>query len=401
MYSREINNDEFGRRLKKILIDIGMRQQKLVEITQISQPRLSRIMNGLTPSNEELRKLLQVQDIKTRFDKAMEESAPQSSIIQQIARQSPLIKTYPISQSRLTACGWTQADNRMIAGGFDGRLYWIDAGDEIAQSVKVSNAILRAMCAYREFVIVVDDAGNIFSVLLSNPEVKLVGHTNSPVYACALSRKASRLLTAERSGDVTEWDLENIGALKGEQIKKIRVLRKHEGAAFDVAYSDGADIYRSVGADGYLRSTSGSFKANRDYKVSSATLFSFSVARGRAIVACSSASGDIHLLEEDQEEPSVLKGHADAVRSLEFSPGEKWLISGSKDGSVRLWNIESHNAWILMNAADYVYTVKFSSTGDRVLVSDGTGKLHIITFAVSIDDIGQDQVDSLLAKDVS
>src|SRR5579875_3209437 len=41
----------------------------------------------------------------------------------------------------------------------------------------------------------------------------------------------------------------------------------------------------------------------------------------------------------ESSERSVLKGHTDAVRCLAFAPDGRRLVSGSSDGSLRLWDV--------------------------------------------------------------
>jgi WD40 repeat protein len=36
----------------------------------------------------------------------------------------------------------------------------------------------------------------------------------------------------------------------------------------------------------------------------------------------------------------ILRGHSDTVMHLAFSPNGKWLVTGSLDGTVRLWNLD-------------------------------------------------------------
>jgi WD40 repeat protein len=44
---------------------------------------------------------------------------------------------------------------------------------------------------------------------------------------------------------------------------------------------------------------------------------------------------------ESQKEVTTLLGHSDYVNSVAFSPDGKYLASGSRDETVKLWSIES------------------------------------------------------------
>lgn len=43
------------------------------------------------------------------------------------------------------------------------------------------------------------------------------------------------------------------------------------------------------------------------------------------------------------DEEIVLKGHADTIRCLRFSPDGKWLVSSSEDGTTRVWDVAREN----------------------------------------------------------
>ena len=67
----------------------------------------------------------------------------------------------------------------------------------------------------------------------------------------------------------------------------------------------------------------------------------------------------------------TFKGHSDLVNSVAFSPDGRYLISGSKDGTIRLWEVETGKqvrTWHGHEAG--VYSLVFSSNG-RYILSGG------------------------------
>lgn len=67
-----------------------------------------------------------------------------------------------------------------------------------------------------------------------------------------------------------------------------------------------------------------------------------------------------------------LTGHVDEVRSLAFTRNGRWLASGSKDGTVRLWDVEKLKFEALLAPQDgRVYAVAFSPDDRRLAVGCG------------------------------
>ena len=66
----------------------------------------------------------------------------------------------------------------------------------------------------------------------------------------------------------------------------------------------------------------------------------------------------------------ALSGHADGIMSVAFSPDSKQLISGSKDGTARLWNLDSGDAGsILSRQKGEVSAVAFAARGSFFLTA--------------------------------
>lgn len=78
------------------------------------------------------------------------------------------------------------------------------------------------------------------------------------------------------------------------------------------------------------------------------------------------------------KELKTLLGHTDRVRSVKFSPNGKWIVSGSDDKTVRLWSVESGlEAVVFEGHTDIVRAVAFHPSGKIIASgsSDNTIKL--------------------------
>ncbi len=72
-----------------------------------------------------------------------------------------------------------------------------------------------------------------------------------------------------------------------------------------------------------------------------------------------------------------LKGHTDHVRSLQYSPDGKSLVSGSYDRTVRLWDLASKTQRSMLSAqAMPINEARFFPDGRRLAIATGDWKAH-------------------------
>ena len=99
---------------------------------------------------------------------------------------------------------------------------------------------------------------------------------------------------------------------------------------------------------------------------------------GRLVAVTSALGGRVTLLDTDGRQLAVLVGHRDGVYAVAFAPGDRMLVTGGEDGTIRLWDVPSGTPRDLLSGhTNRVWSVAFSLNG-RMFASasrDGTVKL--------------------------
>jgi WD40 repeat protein/serine/threonine protein kinase len=90
--------------------------------------------------------------------------------------------------------------------------------------------------------------------------------------------------------------------------------------------------------------------------------------------------GTIRLARDDDEatgrEPTLLKGHAAAVRTLRFLPGDKQLLSCGEDNTVRLWEIATNSNIKTWQQPAWVMDVVVTPDGSRCFTAGADGRVR-------------------------
>lgn len=88
--------------------------------------------------------------------------------------------------------------------------------------------------------------------------------------------------------------------------------------------------------------------------------------------------------------PAILQGHTGPVRSLMFHPSGNQIVSGSDDGSIRVWDASSGKPRILQGNPGPVLAVAFSPNGKQ-LASAG-GNIDKLAFDVLLWDLAGERI---------
>lgn len=89
------------------------------------------------------------------------------------------------------------------------------------------------------------------------------------------------------------------------------------------------------------------------------------------VVASASAEGTITLFDVRSEREMRLSGHTGQVNSIAWARDDSFLVSGSSDGSVRIWNPETGEAISSFELGEEVSSIALSPNGGRLALSFG------------------------------
>lgn len=192
----------------------------------------------------------------------------------------------------------------------------------------------------------------------------LRGHANF-INDFAVVPKTGLLASASEDGVVRLWDLEkDLGAM---------TLEGHSDWAWDVAYSPDGRVLASSGKDGTVKLWDVQTRRALLTLEHKSWVNSVAFSRDGRILATGSDDGLVRLWDVTTGNlTATLKGHADVIESVAFSPVTGLLVSGGKAGELIFWDPETHKELARFPADEgkLVWAVKFSPDGRLLAVAE-------------------------------
>lgn len=212
------------------------------------------------------------------------------------------------------------------------------------------------------------------------------------------SRKGAMVISGDRDGSVRLWD-----AATGQRIFPQEFIQAPglfpewrtnllafqssvlEWDAVVATHRDGTVVAAGY-LDGWLRLwdlQTGKERQAFETGQGPVRAVAFSDAPDRPILATAGNDGTVKLWRPwlafgNRPEPIVLRGHADAVTSIAFSPDGRRIVSGGRDGTLRVWDTATGQETFALSAhADAVTCVAFSHDGHRVASAGGDGTVCV------------------------
>ena len=178
------------------------------------------------------------------------------------------------------------------------------------------------------------------------------------------------------------------GDKKLNDLRSIQTLSAHEGAVWTMKFNDKGTYLATAGQDRIVRvwTTLKPPKRRGDVLFESAPFRSYAGHRGDILDLCwshtdwllsSSMDKTVRLWYTTMSECLRIFTHQDFVTSIQFNPvNDKYFISGSLDGKLRMWNIPDLRVVDWVDIGEMVTSTAFAADGTRVVVGTHKGKCH-------------------------
>jgi WD40 repeat protein len=173
------------------------------------------------------------------------------------------------------------------------------------------------------------------------------------------------VVAADPNHDVWLWDPQR-GGPRGIAHGDVATFSADGDQVAIASYSGPAQLY-DVGSD------------RRPYEVpGSAEQYAAVVDRAGTLFAFGGAAGTITLQELHGRGRRVLRGHSGDIFALAFSPDGRHLVSGSRDGTARIWNVATGRVErILRGHEQPLQWVAYSDDGKRVATASDDATVRV------------------------
>lgn len=161
--------------------------------------------------------------------------------------------------------------------------------------------------------------------------------------------------------------------------RKFYSCKGHRYAVTDMCYSpDGSRMYSS---EHFGRLKLWDLANRPDVRHSIQKHSNFHVAKfspNGHFFAAAHDDGSIVIFETMRERQLFIQGHSAPISCIEFSSDSTVLATGSDDGKVKLWDVETGvPTQSLAGDADNIECISFSSDGSRLAIGNSSGEVHL------------------------
>jgi WD40 repeat protein len=189
---------------------------------------------------------------------------------------------------------------------------------------------------------------------------RAIARSAGVVYSMLVLRERSILFIGNNQGGLHVVDL--------EQKKELHYLMAHQSGVFDLQWMPKTNEIWAVGADGVLSIWDAETLKNKALiKISDQKIRKIADSVGGDVTALACSDGNIYLLDANRS-IEILNPEADAVNALAFSPNGNWLLSGTKNAHLQVWDWHNRKLVAQIPAHNFaLYGIHFMGSGKHFI----------------------------------
>ncbi|KAG8525521.1 ribosome biogenesis protein ytm1 [Bacidia gigantensis] len=298
---------------------------------------------------------------------------------------------------------------RIVTGSFDGLLrVWNMSSQVLATSTSASNGGHTGSVKTAQFLSATHIASsgldrcvriwkyseNSTELASLHPQLELYGHRD-PIDSIAVHQSSNRILSASADHTVGFWSTKKSeaptapasllpsSASQGAKRRKVGssvstpqrgplvLLKSHSSDVTDTMFApNDHTVAYSTSQDHTLKTWDLTTSTCVDTRITSSALLSVAALQSLNLVAAGKSPRDIILIDPRASATTVsamnLRGHSQAVVSLDIDPDSAYgLVSGSHDGTCRIWDVRSSKSGKDGRVGACTYTIDRESLKDQ------------------------------------
>ncbi|XP_005020072.4 WD repeat-containing protein 88 isoform X1 [Anas platyrhynchos] len=248
--------------------------------------------------------------------------------------------TAPISE-----CNLSPDDRRVVTSSYDntvkawdmetGKMLWTIEHEGIVTSCSIS--------CDGKYVVSGSDKGNaifVFDAVSATVVAHVQGHHRSTITRCCFDPDNQRVTSVSYDKTIKLWDMRT-------RSTSITINEGHSNAISDCCFTSDGRYLCTASWDKSLKIwdiKTGEFRCHEPLSLNQGhegSVSSCVFSQDASLVVSGGYDKTIAIWETDAGYKKLsLKGHCDWVTDVAISENKKWILSASKDSTLRLWNIE-------------------------------------------------------------
>ncbi len=165
------------------------------------------------------------------------------------------------------------------------------------------------------------------------PNGLLVAQVNSNIFSMLLLPQQNKMLLGQMQGGIHVLDL--------KENKEVKHLAYHQQGVFDLLYVPERRLVLAAGGDGVLSVWNDDFSLKQSFQISPKSIRQIAFHPSKKILALGCSDTTAYVIQaEDFGIAHRLPEHESSVFSVCFSADGRYLLTGSRDAHLRIWDAE-------------------------------------------------------------